>query len=158
MLDELDDERLRREPRLVWETFKRFVAMPVAADAPERLAERGGDVLLFEWGIAPSRSPETHVDVFFVSFVRQFTILDADDDYDRMEQLQCLLSISLSPELRELEAGATLGGKMIVNRGSPRPNRAPASLHCGTKRSAWTWTKARSDGRAMTASRPVVGM
>jgi hypothetical protein len=109
MLDELDDDRLRREPRLVWETFKRFAAMPVAADAPERLAERDGDMLLFEWGTAPSRPSETHVDVFFVSLVRQFTILDADDDYDRMEQLQCLLSISPSPELRELERGAIWG-------------------------------------------------
>jgi hypothetical protein len=91
-----DHELLRRQPRLLWTTFKRFAAVTVAAEPPERLDDTAGDMLKFECGsIAGS-------DGFSISLVRQFSVLDADDDYERTEQLECLVSFELSPELDQL--------------------------------------------------------
>jgi hypothetical protein len=89
---EHDDELLKQDPRLVWTAFKRFAAVTVAAEPPERLDAAAGDMFKFECGSFAGSGG------FSISLVRQFSVLDADDDYDRMEQLECLLSFEHSPE------------------------------------------------------------
>lgn len=82
------------DPAGVWEAFKRFAVLPVAAESPERLDDHEGDMLLFEWGLFDS--------TFVLDLVRQFAILDEDGDYDRLEQLHCTLSFDPLDELAAL--------------------------------------------------------
>jgi hypothetical protein len=93
-------------PRAVWEVFKQFAALPVTAEEPERLDQIEGDMLLFEWGIFESIAPEGPPELFMVDLIRQFSVLDADGDYDRIEQLRCSISFEQTPELLELGSNA----------------------------------------------------
>jgi hypothetical protein len=77
----------------------------VTAELPETIDEPDGDLLLFEWYRpdppgGPSDAP------FTVHLVRQFSILDGDDDYDRMEQLQCDVALNLPKDAQEPGPGA----------------------------------------------------
>ena len=91
-----------------WEAFKRFVALPFSPDAPERLEDGGGDMLLCESGVfewpSPDDAPEASTEMFLVDLVRQFSVVGADGEYDRMLQVHCTLGFEPKPELRALES------------------------------------------------------
>jgi hypothetical protein len=113
LLAEAGDERLHHRPARVWEVFKRFAVLPVSAVPPERLDDRGGDLLLFEWGVYERPVLDALRRVFLVNLVRQFSILDEDDDYDRLEQLHCSVSLEPSPEFEQLGSGVLWSGPSL---------------------------------------------
>ena len=98
-----------QNPAGVWEAFKRFAALPVAPEPPERL---GDELLLFEWGMfGPTLRADLAAPTFLVDLVRQFSILDEDGDPDRLEQLHCTLMFDPLDEL------TALGGEPIWSDG-----------------------------------------
>jgi len=110
MLAAAGGEDPERNPLGVWEVFKRFATRSVAADAPERLDHPDGDLRLFEWGTFPSPSARNRKPAFRVNLCRQFSILDADGDYDRMEQLRCDIRLEATPALKQLGEGTIWSG------------------------------------------------
>ncbi len=70
----------------MWEVFQRFAHMPVAA--PRGYVIRN-DMCLTEWTASPDTTAE---EGFAWSLVRQFSISDLQGNYERMEQLQLLLT------------------------------------------------------------------
>lgn len=78
----------------LWRAFVRFASLPVGAVGPEQLDPSDGDLLLFETVV---RGEGLEVDL-----VRQFSVLDGDGDYLRMEQLHCTVSLGCGPTFSEL--------------------------------------------------------
>lgn len=109
MLADAGGDRLRGQPREVWEVFKRFAMLPVGGGNLERV-DPAGDLLLFEWGVYPRSSRTGAKRIFLVDLVRQFSILDVGGEYDRTEQLRCSLSLRPSAALRELRSGTIWSG------------------------------------------------
>ena len=69
-----------------WEVFKRFAHMPVAAPRGYVI---DNDMCLTEWTASPDTTAEEGL---AWSLVRQFSISDLQGNYERMEQLQLLLT------------------------------------------------------------------
>ena len=76
-------------PTTAWNVFKRFVQLAVNCTH---------DGILFQCGVYDF----TGEDLFYFDFVRQFSI-DADGDYDHMEQLHCEFTCPPDETLRALE-------------------------------------------------------
>lgn len=89
-----------------WEAFKRFAALSFAPDAPERLADGGGDMLLCEYGIYEWPWSSGSREVFLVDLVRQFSVVGEDGEYDRMEHVHCSIAFDPRPALRQLGGDA----------------------------------------------------
>ena len=85
-----------------WDAFKRFATLPVTPEPPERLEERGGDMLLCEFGVYNWPWSSLTREVFLVDLVRQFSILGVDGEYDSMEHVHCSIAFDPKPELRRL--------------------------------------------------------
>jgi hypothetical protein len=71
----------------VWETFNRFVALPVYGDPPERVVPTE-ELILFECGPGLD-TPEGASPGGYVGLVRQLAVEDEDGDPDRLEELRC---------------------------------------------------------------------
>ena len=96
-LGEQDSDELQ-DFTFYWNVFKVFAGRPVVGDGDEIVA--GDDLLL-----------ECNGDS--VDIVRQFSIDDADGDYDRMEQLH--LTLWLDPRGKPVPQGAPLWGSRVVD-------------------------------------------
>jgi hypothetical protein len=77
-------------PQIAWNVFKSFVQKPV---------ECADDAVLFQCGTFSF----TGKDLFYLDFVRQFSIDDEDGEYDHMEQLHCEFTCNPNKELNPLE-------------------------------------------------------
>ncbi|MCM3666272.1 hypothetical protein M3204_17790 [Mesobacillus subterraneus] len=74
----------------VWETFKTFCKEPVEGEEDKEI--------LFQCGVYDFTGEE----LFHLDFVRQFTVYE-EDEYSRMEQLNCEFLFRPSDELSKLE-------------------------------------------------------
>jgi len=86
MLDKAGFDTHDPKSLLVWETFKSFVQEPV---------DCADDGVLFECGVFNF----TGESLFYLEFVRQFSIDDEDGEYERMEQLHCPFTCLPNDEL-----------------------------------------------------------
>jgi hypothetical protein len=77
-------------PQIAWDVFKSFVQKPVMC------AEAG---VLFQCGVFNFAGEE----LFYLDFVRQFSIDDQDGEYDHMEHLHCEFTTTPNEELRQLK-------------------------------------------------------
>ena len=96
-------------PLAAWTVFKQFVQIPVSAPLQYVVDEHDGDLVLFEWGVYQRPGSGDADEAFVVDLVRQLTVVDENDDYERMEQLRCSLSFDPTSELSELGTGTIWG-------------------------------------------------
>jgi hypothetical protein len=85
-------------PQGVWRVFKEFAKLKV------NVGDNENDALLFQWG--KSRELETRIEYFYLDFTRQFSLHNAEGEYDHaegeydhMEQLNCTLKYEINNEL-----------------------------------------------------------
>ena len=74
----------------VWETFKAFCKEPVEGEEDKEI--------LFQCGVYEYTGKK-----FYFDFVRQFSILDEEDEYSHMEQLLCSFEFEPTDELRKFQ-------------------------------------------------------
>jgi hypothetical protein len=99
----LDPRRL--DPLAAWSVFQEFANERVEGVGPNS----DDDMLLFECGVydwSDGKGPR-----FNWGFVRQFTLYDADGEYDHMEQLHLKLFFPVSPALEAIEVPGIWSGR-----------------------------------------------
>jgi hypothetical protein len=102
------------DPDVVYRVFKEFARQPV-----EGIED---DTILYEIGIYEFGEPET----YRLHLVRQFSFFE-DGEYDRMEQLHCIVHYEPDEDLRSIDAfnlttaGSAGWGPAGARRGKAEP-------------------------------------
>jgi hypothetical protein len=110
------------DPDAVYRVFKEFARQSVEGVSAGRPGEVEDDTILYEIGIYGFGEP----DKYRIDLVRQFSFFE-DGEYDRMEQLHCIVHYEPDEDLRSLgafnltTAGSSGWGPAGARRGVAEP-------------------------------------